>query len=425
MLGLTTIRDGQRAALWDKTGKVTFVQGPQRVSLYGRTMQLLQRHAAGAHEYLVIQFKDGRSQHLHGPAAVWFHPVEHERIAVAPATHLDAHEAIVVYRQEKDRVSRRIVRGPDVFMPTADEWLHQFSWHGSEQTKPNRKVPHALVFQKLRIIPDQMYTDVEDVRTADDALLVIQLMVFFELVDIERMLDQTHDVVADFYNDVSADVIHFVAGLTFEQFKEQTEKLNDLSIYRALVQRAERIGYRINKVVYRGYQANPKLQLMHDNAIEARTKLQLEAQTERQAQELADLRLAREGQRSQQRQEMEAAETAHQTRLKAAAFEEALRQKRMEQERELAARRALGEEALRHERVASEQQLESERTGNELKVAHQQAINRERAGYLASLQGMQVDLTRFLTARYQHPDRLIRIEGNGRARPRLHVHQKT
>jgi hypothetical protein len=270
-----------------------------------------------------------------------------------------------------------------------------------------------------------MYADIEDVRTADDALLVIQLMVFFELVDIERMLDQTHDVVADFYNDVSADVIHFVAGLTFEQFKEQTEKLNDLSIYRALVGRAERIGYRINKVVYRGYAANPKLQLMHDNAIEARTKLRLEAETERQAQELADLRLEREAQRCKQRQEMEEAETAHQTRLKASAFEEALRQKRLEQERELTARRAVSEETLRHDRVEAEQRLESERVSNELKVAHQQAINRERAAYLGSLQGMQVDLTRFLTARYQHPDRLIRIEGNGRSHPRLHVHQKT
>jgi len=104
-----------------------------------------------------------------------------------------------------------------------------------------------------------MYFDVDDVRTADDALVVVKLMIFFELVDIERMLDQTHDPVADFINAVSADVIDFAATLTFEQFKEQTERLNELETYPQLVARSERIGYRINKVVYRGYHASALL----------------------------------------------------------------------------------------------------------------------------------------------------------------------
>ena len=39
-------------------------------------------------------------------------------------------------------------------------------------------------------MPDQMYHDVPDVRTADDAVLTIHLMIFFELVDVERMLDR-------------------------------------------------------------------------------------------------------------------------------------------------------------------------------------------------------------------------------------------
>jgi hypothetical protein len=423
MLGLRTIRDGERAAIWDKGGSINFVQGPRRVITYGKTVQMLARFAAGAHEYLVVQFKDGRSQHLHGPAAVWFHPVEHQSIKVAPAIHVDANEAIVVYRQEKERVTRRVVRGPDVFMPTADEWLHQFRWHGADPANPDRKIPGALNFVKLRVIPDQMYVDVEDVRTADDALLVIQLMVFFELMDVGTMLDQTHDVVADFYNAVTADIIHFVAGLTFEAFKEHTEKLNDLEIYGALTSRASRIGYRINKVVYRGYVANPKLQTMHDNAIEARTKLRLEAETEKQAQELLDLRLGREADRAHQRQEMEAADMTHQMRLKGGAFDEALRQKRVEQEREVEASRVRSEEALRHKRLEKEQTLAAERTSQEMKVAHQQAMNRERVTFLASLHGMQVDVTRFLTARYPAAERLIRIEG-GR-QPRLHLHQES
>src|SRR6185369_10292289 len=128
---------------------------------------------------------------------------------------------------------------------------HEFCWHGADPLNPQRKIPRALKFTKLRIIPDQMYFDVREVRTADDALLEIKLMVFFELTDIERMLDQTHDPIADFINALSADVIDFAAGKTFEEFKSNTSRLNDPAQYTNLVGRAERIGYRINKVVYR------------------------------------------------------------------------------------------------------------------------------------------------------------------------------
>ena len=94
---IATVRDGERVALWDRHGRVEFVTGPRRVWLRGRSAVPLQRHAAAADQYLVIRFKDGHAQHLHGPAAVWFHPVEHESIRVEPAVSLDANEAVVVY----------------------------------------------------------------------------------------------------------------------------------------------------------------------------------------------------------------------------------------------------------------------------------------------------------------------------------------
>lgn len=42
---------------------------------------------------------------------------------------------------------------------------------------------------------------------------------FLELIDIHRMLDQTHDPFADFINALAADVIDFVAAGSFEEFK--------------------------------------------------------------------------------------------------------------------------------------------------------------------------------------------------------------
>ena len=80
---------------------------------------------------------------------------------------------------------------------------------------------------------------------------------------------------------------------------ENANQLNQLDAYPQLLARAETVGYRINKVVFRGYQASEKLQLMNDNAIERRTKLRLEDESERQLQLLEDMKLEKRFDRSQ------------------------------------------------------------------------------------------------------------------------------
>jgi hypothetical protein len=399
MFGLTTIRRGQRVAVWSRRGEVRFVDGPRMFPTLGRTIQSLRRYCAAPGEFLVVRFQDGRIEHLRGPASLWFNPVEHASIDVKPCLIVDSHEAIVVYRRDESTVARRVEHGPALFMPTAEEWLHEFRWHGADPKRPDQKIPRALQFTKLRVIPDQMYFDVADVRTSDDALLTIRLMVFFELKNIELMLDQTHDPIADFINALSADVIDFAASLSFEEFKERTEALNELATYGQIVQRAERIGYAINKVVYRGYHASDRLQEMHDHAIEARTQLHLEAETQRQAQELADMKLRCEAERAIEQRAMEQANVEHQNRLAQMKHDETMRQRGVELEAELDAQR-------RH---------------TELTVEERRAANAEQVTLWQQMRAMQVDLTRYLVAQYQNPDRLIRIAGEpGNAQ--LHLH---
>ncbi len=255
-----------------------------------------------------------------------------------------------------------------------------------------------------------LYFDVENVRTNDDALLTVQLMVFFELADIGRMLDQTHDPVADFINALSADVIDFVGALDFDAFKARTEALNDMGTYPQLAQRAERIGYRVNKVVYRGYYANDKLQAMHDNAIECRTRLRLEAETERQGQELADLKLAREADRAAQRQGMEEAEARHKNRIVGLAHEAELGRRETEQR-----------QALEAQRRDDDWAIEARRRKDQAELDNQRAAHEEQIGYFARMRELQIDLTRYLVAQYQNPDKVIRID-NGRE-AQLHLHE--
>ncbi|MEO0475912.1 MAG: hypothetical protein AAF085_08090, partial [Planctomycetota bacterium] len=397
--------------VWNKAGQVRYISGPKRLWLFDEEIELLKRFSAQESEYLKIRRKDGVAEHVRGPAEAWFDPVLHESIVVHPLNPLDANEAVVIYeRGGEGGVSRRVLRGPALYMPEPDEWLHEFSWHGADPKQPRKKTPHALQFHKLRVIPDQTYFSVKDVRTADDALLMVQVMIFFELADIEQMLDQTHDPIADFINAVTADVIDFAATRAFDVFKQDTERLNDLSAYPNLVGRAKRIGYRINKVVYRGYEANPKLQGMHDTAIEARTSLQLEAETERQAQELADLKLLREGERAKQHREMQRQQAEHEQQMKQLSHDQSLR----EQANEHA-------QLMRQQSDEQAQQVRFEQESNTIELEHINAKNAEQATLLQSMQQMQVDLTRYLVAQYQHPDRLIRIDGES---ARLHLHEQ-
>jgi hypothetical protein len=399
MIASYTIAQGQQVAVWDREGRRELVAGPKRIYTWHKRVEPLKAAVAGPTQYLVVRFKDGRAVHVPGPANVWLDPVDHESVAVANALVLDANEAVVVYRHTDSKIDRRVLRGPARFVPTADEWLHDFSWHGADPANPRRKIPAALNFRKLRVIPDQLYFDAEDVRTGDDAVLTVKLMVFFELVDIDTMLDQTHDPVADFINAVTADVIDFVAGGTFEQFKERTDAMNDLATYKQLTARAGRIGYRINKVVYRGYQATAKLQSMHDGAIEARTKLKLEAETEGQAQDLSDMKIARERQRTEQQQQMQLAANEHMCRMNRATHEEKLRQGQAEAAAELAkvtGRRAAG-------------------------LQHTDARYRQRVAFLKEVEGLNVDMTRFLVARHERPDKRIRVDGNA---ARLNLHER-
>ena len=410
MIGFTTVPQGERVMVLHNNGRVDYIDGPAQFPVFTAKVVALRRYSAEPHQFLIVRKKDGTTEHIPGPAAVWFDPITQLEIKIEAGTKVDANEALVVYRQIDETVERSVVRGPALFVPTPQEWVHQFSWHGTDPKFGHRKLPHALNFTKLLVIPDQMYFDVESVRTADDALLVVKLMVFFELVDIGQMLDQTHDPIADFINALSADVIDFVGGNDFEAFKTRTDALNQIETYGQLTQRAEKIGYRVTKVVYRGYYASDKLQAMHDNAIECRTRLLLEADTERQAQELADLKLKRELERAATRQQMEEAETQHQNRIK-----------QLEHQAELTERDADQKQLLEARRREDDLAAEIKRRQNQLVLEQERALHEEQTGFFTRMRELQVDLTRYLVAQYQNPDKVIRIDGG--PTPQLHLHE--
>ena len=394
-----TVQDGQRVRVIDEQGKVTIVAGPRRILRWGHRIEPMTHYLAHPGEFLIVRFRDGRQEHKVGPADVWLDPRVHASIEKEDALQIASKEAVIVYsRDAQGAVSRRVVAGPSVFVPEPGEWLHTFSWHGSRGGEGGyQKVPNALVFQKLWFLPDQMYHDVSDVRTADDAVLTIRLMIFFELVDVETMLDTTHDPIGDFVNAATSDVIEFTAKHDFASWKQHTDRLNNLETYRQLLARAGQCGYRINKVVYRGYGAPESIQHMHDEAIEQRTRLALTRATQEQEQDLEDFKLGRDLARAGRHRAEQQASVAHEIDLT---------QKRQEA--------ALRDEAARREFTRVE-------TGRD--AEQQAAIGRSRDDAeqrrLAGLQSLGVDLTALLTQ--GRADRVIELRGGDGVTPHLHV----
>jgi hypothetical protein len=191
---------------------------------------------------------------------------------------------------------------------------------------------------------------------------------------------------------VSADVIRFAASNTLEEFIHRSGELNELSAFPVLTSRAEGIGYKIDKVVFRGYKASDQLQAMHDTAIKTRTSLQLESRTAEQRQSIEDLNLGRKLERGAKEREMETANRAHALELSRLEHAEKLRQK--EEEAKAAAQRTREEDA-------------------------------QKIDFLASLAKEGVDLTAYLVAKERKNENVVTVEGRGSggegAVPHIHL----
>jgi len=391
--GFFVVPVGTQWQMETTTGETVKHKGPCTIRAFGERLTQMKNVAASEQEYIEVSFVDGHTEILHGPVSIFHDPVEHKSCIVKSGISLTTSDLLVVYRETvasksgERSVARELVRGPTLYKPqTCSEWTHKFSWHGHDPSGGElaRKRPHALKFEKLQVAPSSTYFDVENVRTMDDALLTVRLMIFFRLKDIEKMLDATNDPIAEIINSVSADVIGFCSARSFEQFKECAEQLNMIGVYQNLTKQMSGLGIEVPKVVFRGFMAPQRLQKMHDDAIERRTKLVLERETESQEQKVKDERLTKEEERAQVVRQMEKAQAEHTAQLKRERFTA----------------------EMAEQREAAEQKAQLQTSANEAELAHLTAL-RERLG-------MEGDsMAKLLIARAQGtPHKLIQISGH-------------
>ncbi|XP_071958033.1 uncharacterized protein [Antedon mediterranea] len=386
-----TVPEGRQAIVIDNLGKAELIVGPQRVFLYKKRLTFLRHYTATQKEYLVIHDKDGLVKHKPGPCQVFLNPYLHNDITVKNAVILDATQLLVVYKKAKDNVvTRRLVKGPLVFIPEAEEWLHEFTWHGPSDTDRTKIVAYQRKFTKLTIIPENMYYNVTDVRTKDDTTLTLKVMIFYELKDPVTMLTLTHDPIADIINALCADMVAFASNLTYTAFLGQSSDLSCLKCYPQLVQRAERIGFEINKVVYRGYQASSQLQNMQDNAIKSRTQLRLSTEVEEREQRLNQFKLQRDESRTKLKHEMQVSNHQHAQALD-----------RMTQDHDLQLA------SLDHQHNVEITQLDMQ-----TQLDLEEARNKAEEDYLRELSKMNVDMTKYLVnMHYSEVNKQVEVVG--------------
>jgi len=421
LFGHKTVREGERVAVWSRNGSVKTVDGPKRLTLVLQRAESLFKYFANNSQFLEVTRKDGSITIVPGPTSQFLNPVVDQQIRVMEARMIDASEALVVYRHGassvKDvnaspdgtgkNVERRVVLGPARFIPRSDEWIHNFEWSGMPVGGSKTSYqPKALKFTNLRIIPASAYHNVSEVRTNDDTLITVKLMLFFELKNIEKMLDATNDPIGDFINAASADVIAFCSRLNYETFLNETHKLNELETFGQLCTRAMHIGYEITKVVFRGFQAGEKLQAMHDNAIQERTRLRLLEETQAQAQRQADMNLAAEMRRAKQQAELETTHTEQQAQVSM-----------VSQRAKLAEEKLVGDAAAERRALEHQQQIaiDKAKSDAELEVEEKQLElekrrNEETLKMMREMKAMGVDLTKVIIAQHEAPEKVIRLD---------------
>jgi hypothetical protein len=96
-IGGRTIKDGEAAAVWNRSGTHSQIIGPRRVNLFYSTIRFLTRHKAESHQYLVVKNRNGEVDHMHGPEELYENPAYHDEVSVEDAILLKVQRCIIVH----------------------------------------------------------------------------------------------------------------------------------------------------------------------------------------------------------------------------------------------------------------------------------------------------------------------------------------
>lgn len=190
-----------------------------------------------------------------GPKVIYEHP--EGKLERFSRVQLSEREAIIKVQQNG---KEEIISGkdtPEIYINPVVEKLKNFSWTGSWEGGPDsQKVPGMIQFQVLRLDNSQTYFSFP-VRTQDNVVIDLKLMIFYMISDVTNLVKNTHDPMCEFYNKLQATITSQIAKLKFDDFKEGTGKrITDMKDLQEM--EFENIGLSIDEIVLREWEPEEK-----------------------------------------------------------------------------------------------------------------------------------------------------------------------
>lgn len=188
--------------------------------------------------------------------------------------------------------------------------------------------------------------------------------------------------------------IFFVVVTSFKEFiDESVRALNDLKTYNLLGQRSTMIGYKINSIIYAGYQSSESLQQIQDKAIQVRTEFRIKGEIDKKNNEMTDLKLKGENERIKLENEIRVLENDYKLKVEAEKVKSYLE--------------------IAQAKAAIEQEINEAEHKSALEIKQ---IEREiESSYLSSLEKLDVDVNQYKIEslkRSQYVDKRYEITSN-------------
>ena len=243
-IGKTTVKAGECALLFTLGGKSRVVEGPLRLRVFCTTIRFLDRFVANTHEYLRIQMRSGEISHVRGPSTMYLNPCVHESVEVLGAEKLADKEAIFVYssspsdKTKASMVSRRVVVGPQLFVPEPHEWLHEFAW-----TLEHGRAVTTVVSLRREVLR----AAVQSAQTASGDSVSLDLELSYQLVasKVANVLEQTGDPITELSSALKSDALAACKSMCVKDVVGATNPLGNIEdgIYKQTKALAAQLGF--------------------------------------------------------------------------------------------------------------------------------------------------------------------------------------
>lgn len=276
------IPEGRKARVTSWTGRVRIVDGPARKPLFS-TVEIFNQVIVPIGEQGYIVNEEGDYQEVVGPEVIHIHPdgayKPHHRHELAH------YESMVVIDEDGHINIHKGSETPTVWVKDRQR-VHTFNWTGS-RGDTEEKSPGALRVQTLRLQDTQTYFSFP-VRTRDNIVINLRLMIYYSYGEIEKLL-QNNDPLGAMYNRIMATMVGFVAGLPFDQFKDNTnDQIANHPLFNTGKAVFEEDGISIEQVVVRAWEPiDREVQRVLERAATIQTQKTLDqAEHERKMQQL-------------------------------------------------------------------------------------------------------------------------------------------